>query len=68
MNLNNCPYDETLIDAENYSGGSFLLSCSACGAEWEMHNSLVRRITEPDREAAAVARSNADLVRSMASA
>lgn len=51
MELTQCPYDGQPIDAETFSGGSVLLSCPACGAEWEWHSSLVRRIREPDRTA-----------------
>ena len=51
VNLHRCPYDGTSIEAEAYSGGSFLLSCTACGAEWEAHNSLVLRVTAPDWDA-----------------
>jgi hypothetical protein len=51
VNLHRCPYDGTPIEAEAYSGGSFLLSCTACGAEWEAHNSLVLRVTPPDWDA-----------------
>jgi len=42
-----CPYDGSPIAAE-YSGGSLLLSCGTCGAAWEVHNALVRRVTAPD--------------------
>jgi hypothetical protein len=52
VNLQRCPYDGTPIEAEAYSGGSFLLSCTACGAEWEAHNSLVLRVSAPDWDAA----------------
>jgi hypothetical protein len=52
VNLQRCPYDGTPIEAEAYSGGSYLLSCTACGAEWEAHNTLVRRVTDPDWERA----------------
>jgi hypothetical protein len=48
VNFQRCPYDGTPIEAEAYSGGSFLLSCTACGAAWEAHNSLVLRVSEPD--------------------
>jgi hypothetical protein len=51
VNLHRCPYDGTPIEAEAYSGGSFLLSCTSCGAEWEAHNSLVLRVTAPDWDA-----------------
>lgn len=47
VNLTQCPYDSTEIATE-YSGGSFLLSCSHCGAEWELHSNFVRRVAEPD--------------------
>ncbi len=52
VNFQRCPYDGTPIEAEAYSGGSFLLSCTACGAAWEAHNSLVLRVSEPDWEEA----------------
>ncbi len=60
VNLQRCPYDGTPIEAEAYSGGSFLLTCTTCGAEWEAHNSLVRRLGEPDWDRARVARATAD--------
>lgn len=56
MNLQRCPYDGTPIDVEAYSGGSYLLTCSGCGAEWEAHNTLVRRTGEPDWDRVSVAR------------
>lgn len=56
MNLQRCPYDGTPIEAEAFSGGSYLLSCTACGAEWEAHNSLVRRVHGPDWDRARAAR------------
>jgi hypothetical protein len=51
-----CPYDASPIDAETYSGGSALLSCSVCGAAWEWHNAWLRRVREPDRDAVRKAR------------
>jgi hypothetical protein len=51
VNLHRCPYDGTSIEAESYSGGSFLLSCTWCGAQWEAHNTLVLRVAEPDWDA-----------------
>ncbi len=65
VKLRRCPYDGTELDLGQYSGGSYLLTCTACEAEWEAHNSLVRRTAEPDwdlaraaRAATAVAKSN----------
>jgi hypothetical protein len=51
-----CPYDASPIEAETYSGGSALLSCSVCGAAWEWHNAWLRRVREPDRDAVRKAR------------
>jgi hypothetical protein len=56
VNFQRCPYDGTPIEAEAYSGGSFLLSCTACGAAWEAHNSLVLRVEDPDWDAARAAK------------
>ncbi len=50
VDLTQCPYDSTPIEAEAYSGGSVLLDCPCCGAAWEWHSALVRRVREPDRE------------------
>jgi len=60
VNLERCPYDGTPIEAEAYSGGSYLLSCAACGAEWEAHNTLVRRVSDPDWDRARAARVHDD--------
>ncbi len=56
VKLQRCPYDGTPLDVDAYSGGSYLLTCTSCGAEWEAHNSLVRRTGEPDWERARSAR------------
>lgn len=47
MTFERCPYDATLISAEAFSGGSLMLTCERCGAAWEAHNSLIRRVIEP---------------------
>lgn len=52
VDIERCPYDGAPIDVETYSGGSFLLSCPACGAAWEAHNAYVRRVQSPDWGAA----------------
>ena len=51
MDLTQCPYDGAPIEAEAYSGGSVLLDCPHCGAQWEWHSALLRRVREPDRAA-----------------
>jgi hypothetical protein len=47
VNFERCPYDATAISAQAFSGGSLMLTCERCGAAWEAHNSLVRRVIEP---------------------
>lgn len=49
MELTQCPYDHTEIEAESFSGGSVILTCPACAAAWEWHGAWLRRISEPDR-------------------
>ncbi len=56
MELTQCPYDSTPIEAEGLSGGSMLLTCTHCRAEWEWHGAWLRRVREPDREAVVIAR------------
>ena len=60
VQLTQCPYDGTLIEAEVVEGGSMLLSCTHCGAMWEWHGALVRRIEEPNREAVRDTRTDAE--------
>jgi hypothetical protein len=60
VQLTQCPYDGTRIEAEVVAGGSLLLSCVCCGATWEWHGGWVRRIEEPDREAIRDARTDAE--------
>ena len=50
VELTQCPYDHTAIEAEAWSGGSIVLSCPACDAAWEWHGAWLRRIREPDRD------------------
>ena len=56
MELTQCPYDSTPIEAEALSGGSMLLTCGRCAAAWELHGAWLRRVREPDREAVRMAR------------
>ncbi|HTD49898.1 MAG TPA: hypothetical protein VK771_04820 [Acidimicrobiia bacterium] len=56
MELTQCPYDGTPIEAEALSGGSMLLTCSRCSAAWEWHGAWLRRVREPDRDAVRAAR------------
>ncbi len=52
VNLERCPYDGSAVEVDSYSGGSFMLTCRTCGAAWEVHNVLTRRVAEPDWDAA----------------
>jgi hypothetical protein len=63
VQLERCPYDSTPIEAETMSGGSLLISCSCCGAQWEWHNAWLHRITPPDKDAVRAARGNVHNVR-----
>jgi hypothetical protein len=56
VELTQCPYDSTPIEAEALSGGSMLLTCARCSAAWELHGAWLRRVREPDREAVKLAR------------
>jgi hypothetical protein len=56
LQFTRCPYDAAPIEAETDWRGPALLACPTCGAVWEWHNSWLRRIHEPDREAVRTAR------------
>ena len=56
MEFTRCPYDASPIEAETDWRGPALLACPTCGAVWEWHNSWLRRVREPDREAVREAR------------
>jgi hypothetical protein len=56
VELTQCPYDHTDIEAEAWSGGSIVLSCPACDAAWEWHGAWLRRVREPDRDKMIAAR------------
>jgi hypothetical protein len=58
MEFRQCPYDASPIDTEHVAG-STRLSCSTCGAAWEWHNTWLRRVLEPDRDAVRRARATA---------
>jgi len=51
VELTQCPYDSTPIEAEGLSGGSMLLTCPCCTAAWEWHGAWLHRVQEPNREA-----------------
>jgi hypothetical protein len=59
VELTQCPYDRTSIEAEMFSGGSVILTCPACDAAWEWHGAWLRRVREPDRARVLEARDRA---------
>jgi hypothetical protein len=59
VELTQCPYDHSTIEAEQFSGGSVILTCPACDAAWEWHGAWLRRVREPDRERMIDARARA---------
>ena len=56
VELTQCPYDRTPIEAESLSGGSMLLTCPQCAAAVELHRAWLHRVREPDRDAVLIAR------------
>jgi len=59
VDLSQCPYDHTPVEADAWSGGSIVLTCPACEAQWEWHGAWLRRLTEPNREKMLAARNRA---------
>jgi hypothetical protein len=49
MELERCPYDMSPIAVVGF-GDSFVISCDACGAAWEMHGPSLRRLRAPDAD------------------
>jgi hypothetical protein len=56
MEFGSCPYDASPVAVEEREDGAALVSCSTCGAVWELHNQSLRSLSEPDRAAARAAR------------
>jgi hypothetical protein len=56
MEFGSCPYDASAVAIEEREDGSTLVSCSTCGAVWELHNQSLKSLSEPDRAAARAAR------------
>jgi hypothetical protein len=60
MELTQCPYDRSRLDART-TGGGLLLVCTVCGAAWETHGGWVGRIRRPDRAKVIEARRNGNV-------
>ncbi|HYL53500.1 MAG TPA: hypothetical protein VEZ15_16115 [Acidimicrobiia bacterium] len=56
MELTHCPLDGVQLEAEICSGGSVLVTCPRCDAEWEWHGAWVRRVRGPRRDMVAAGR------------
>lgn len=50
--MTNCPHDGTPIEIAIWSGGSALVVCPSCDAEWEWHGAWLRVVREPRTESA----------------
>jgi uncharacterized Zn finger protein (UPF0148 family) len=44
--MTHCPHDGTPIEIEIWSGGSALVVCPTCEAEWESHGAWLRVVRE----------------------
>jgi hypothetical protein len=56
VELTHCPQDAAPLVATICSGGSLLVTCPRCNAEWECHGAWVRRVREPRRHMVAAGR------------
>jgi hypothetical protein len=46
MTFELCPYCEEPVEVTYFPGGWFRVACDACGAQWEVHSGMVRRIAD----------------------
>jgi hypothetical protein len=46
MAFERCPYCQEPIEATYFPGGWLRIACDACGAQWEVHSGMVRRIAD----------------------
>jgi len=46
MTFELCPYCQEPIEATYFPGGWLRIACDACGAQWEVHSGMVRRIAD----------------------
>ena len=46
MTFERCPYCEAPVEVTYFPGGWFRVGCDACGAQWEIHSGMVRRIAD----------------------
>jgi hypothetical protein len=60
MELTQCPYDSSRLDARAIGDG-LLLVCTVCDAAWETHGGWVGRVRRPDRAKVIEARRNGNV-------
>ena len=46
MTFELCPYCQESIEATYFPGGWLRIACDACGAQWEAHSGMMRRIAD----------------------
>ena len=48
MTFELCPYCQASIEGTYFPGGWLRIDCAACGAQWEVHGGMMRRIADGD--------------------
>jgi hypothetical protein len=46
MTFEVCPFCQEPIEVTYFPGGWLRIACEACGAQWEAHSGMVRRIAD----------------------
>jgi hypothetical protein len=46
MRFEQCPYCQRAVEVTHFPGGWLRIACDACGAQWEAHSGMVRRIAD----------------------
>jgi hypothetical protein len=46
MRFERCPYCQRPVEVMHFPGGWLRISCHECGAQWEAHSGMVRRIAD----------------------
>ena len=46
MRFEQCPYCQQPVTVTHFPGGWLRVGCDACGAQWEAHSGMVRRIAD----------------------
>ena len=46
MRFERCPYCQEPVELTLFAGGWIRIECDSCGAQWEAHGGMVRRIAD----------------------